>query len=81
MLVNADPLSDTSCSGIPSIAKMSHNLLMVTEEEVDASMCTSNLLECASIRSKNCFLRNGPARLMWTLAQGIFGYSHGCIEA
>ena len=40
---------------------MSRILLMFTEEEVDATVCTSNHLEYASIRSKNCFPRNGPA--------------------
>ena len=48
-LVNAVPLSDTICSGIPCTEKISASFLIVTSEEVELTMWTSIHLEWASI--------------------------------
>ena len=52
-LVKLVPLSVTSCSGSPNVAKVLLIFLIVTTDVDDFVMCTFIYLECASMRIRN----------------------------
>ena len=77
-LVKHVPLSDTVVSGRPCVAKILCSFSMVYDVAVDGTTSTSNHLECASTRIRNCFPRNGPAWSICRRNQGWSGHFQGC---
>ena len=59
-LVKLVPLSVTSCSGSPNVAKVLIIFSIVTSDVDDFVMCTSIHLECASMRIRNICPKKGP---------------------
>ena len=59
-LVNLVPLSVTTCSGSPIVAKVLLIFSLVTSDVDDFVMCTSIYLECSSMRRRNMCLKKGP---------------------
>ena len=76
-LVRLGPLSETSTSGTPKVAKIPLKHWIVGVDSMDGKGCASIHLEWASMRIKNMWLRNGPAKSIWTLLHGLVGQVHG----
>ena len=51
-LTNPEPLSNTSCSGQPCVAKIEHKTQIVASKEVEGTIWTSNHLVYESINIK-----------------------------
>ena len=51
-LIKPEPLSDTSCSGQPCVAKIERSTLIVASLEVEGTIWTSNHLVYESINIK-----------------------------
>ena len=66
-LVNLVPLSVTTCSGSPNVAKTLLIFSLVTSDVDDFVLCTSIYLECSSMRRRNMCLKKGPVQSAYTL--------------
>ena len=60
-LAKPEPLSDTSCSGQPCMAKIERSARIVASLEVEGTMWSSNHLVYESINIKYYLLRKGQA--------------------
>ena len=76
--VNCEPLSLTSCCGMPYRANISRRFAIVASIVMLGIISTSNHSEWLSTTIRNILPMNGPAKSMCTLYHGIFGQSHGC---
>ena len=76
--VNCEPLSITSCCGMPYRANISRSFAIVASLVMLGIISTSNHFEWLSTTIRNILPMNGPAKSMCTLYHGIFGQSHGC---
>ena len=71
------PLSVTTISGSPNLAKSDLSSSMTQLEEVEDVQTASIHLECASIATSMFFPSSGPAKSRWSRAHGLVGHFHG----
>ena len=76
-LVNTEPFTVTSISGIPWVANIVLSFWIVTEDVACFTGCTSIHLEWASTSIRNIWPSKGPAKSACTLAQAGSGHFLG----
>ena len=76
--MNAVPLSDTTISGSPWVAKIDRSTSVVTAVVAEETRLTSSHFELASTRTRYMCPRKGPAKSICKRDQGRWGHSHGC---
>ena len=77
-VVNPEPLSETTCFGMPWVANRLGRTLIVASNEVEFTTCDSIYLEWASTTMRKVCPRNRSAWSMCRRVQGLLGYSQGC---
>ena len=75
--VNCEPLSLTSCCGMPYRANISRRFAIVASIVMLGIISTSNHFEWLSTTVRNILPINGPAKSMCTLYHGIFCHPTG----
>ena len=71
------PLSDTTMSGTPNLAKILLKHCMTTADVADLTPNASIHFKWSSMIMRSMWPSTGPTKSMWSLDQGLLSHSHG----